>query len=151
VRYRGSSEGTEAVGNRRRASERNRTKPAVIGGMIAVVVGGAGFGVYALYGGGAAADDSSSASDAKPVKKGPLSATEVKSTATAFLTAWQSGDVTAAAAATNDTAAARTLLTGYGKEAYIKDVTVTAKKRSSGSAPVTPSRSPSRARSRTRA
>ncbi|MGW3418140.1 penicillin-binding transpeptidase domain-containing protein [Streptomyces phaeochromogenes] len=126
------------MGNRRRASERNRTKPAVIGGMIAVVVGGAGFGVYALYGGGAAADDSSSSSDAKPVKKGPLSATEVKSTATAFLTAWQSGDVTAAAAATNDTAAARTLLTGYGKEAYIKDVTVTAKKRSGGSGDAVP-------------
>ncbi|MGW3934506.1 penicillin-binding transpeptidase domain-containing protein [Streptomyces phaeochromogenes] len=123
------------MGNRRRAPERNRTKPAVIGGMIAVVVGGAGFGVYALYGGGAAADDSSSASDAKPVKKGPLSATEVKSTATAFLTAWQSGDVTTAAAATNDTAAARTLLTGYGKEAYIKDVTLTAKKRSGDAVP----------------
>lgn len=103
--------------------------------MIAVVVGGAGFGVYALYGGGAAADDSSSASDAKPVKKGPLSATEVKSTATAFLTAWQSGDVTTAAAATNDTAAARTLLTGYGKEAYIKDVTLTAKKRTGAAVP----------------
>lgn len=123
------------MGNRRRAPERNRTKPAVIGGMIAVVVGGAGFGVYALYGGGAAADDSSSASDAKPVKKGPLSATEVKSTATAFLTAWQSGDVTTAAAATNDTAAARTLLTGYGKEAYIKDVTLTAKKRTGAAVP----------------
>jgi hypothetical protein len=103
--------------------------------MIAVVVGGAGFGVYALYGGGAAADDSSSASDSKPVKKGPLSATEVKSTATAFLTAWQGGDVTTAAAATNDTAAARTLLTGYGKEAYIKDVTLTAKKRSGAAVP----------------
>jgi hypothetical protein len=123
------------VGNRRRAPERGRTKPAVIGGMIAVVVGGAGFGVYALYGGGAAADDSSSASDSKPVKKGPLSATEVKSTATAFLTAWQGGDVTTAAAATNDTAAARTLLTGYGKEAYIKDVTLTAKKRSGAAVP----------------
>ncbi|MFC8664300.1 penicillin-binding transpeptidase domain-containing protein [Streptomyces sp. NPDC057199] len=123
------------MGNRRRAPERGRTKPAVIGGMIAVVVGGAGFGVYALYGGGAAADDSSSASDAKPVKKGPLSATEVRSTATAFLTAWQSGDVTTAAAATNDTAAARTLLTGYGKEAYIKDVTLTAKKRSGDAVP----------------
>ncbi|MFD3308864.1 penicillin-binding transpeptidase domain-containing protein [Streptomyces sp. NPDC058694] len=123
------------MGNRRRAPERGRTKPAVIGGMIAVVVGGAGFGVYALYGGGAAADDSNSASDAKPVKKGPLSATEVKSTATAFLTAWQSGDVTTAAAATNDTAAARTLLTGYGKEAYIKNVTLTAKKRSGDAVP----------------
>ncbi|MEV0223746.1 penicillin-binding transpeptidase domain-containing protein [Streptomyces sp. NPDC050704] len=125
------------MGNRRRATERGKkTKPAVIGGMIAVVVGGAGFGVYAVYGGGAAADDQgSTASDAKPVKSGPLSAAEVRSTATAFLTAWQGGDVTTAAAATDDTPAARTLLTGYGKEAYIKDVTLTAGKRSGDSVP----------------
>ncbi|MGC5563981.1 penicillin-binding transpeptidase domain-containing protein [Streptomyces sp. FR-108] len=124
------------MGNRRRAPERSRTrtKPAVIGGMIAVVVGGAGFGVYALYGGGAAAD-AGSTSDAKPVKSGPLSAAEVKSTAKAFLTAWQSGDVDKAAAATNDTTAARTLLTGYGKEAHIKDVTLTARKRSGDAVP----------------
>ncbi|MFJ2264266.1 penicillin-binding transpeptidase domain-containing protein [Streptomyces sp. NPDC087844] len=122
------------MGNRRRATERGRTRPAVIGGMIAAVVGGAGFGVYALYGGGAAADAGSS-SGAEPVKSGPLSAAEVKSTATAFLTAWQSGDVEKAAAATNDTTAARTLLTGYGKEAYIEDVTLTAKKRSGDAVP----------------
>ncbi|MEV7143651.1 penicillin-binding transpeptidase domain-containing protein [Streptomyces tauricus] len=124
------------MGNRRRAPERGRTKtkPAVIGGMIAVVVGGAGFGVYTLYGGGAVAD-AGSASGAKAVKSGPLSAAEVKSAATAFLTAWQSGDVDKAAAATNDTTAARALLTGYGKEAYVEDVTLTAKKRSGDAVP----------------
>ncbi|WP_328494589.1 penicillin-binding transpeptidase domain-containing protein [Streptomyces sp. NBC_00414] len=124
------------MGNRRRAPERSRTKtkPAVIGGMIAVVVGGAGFGVYALYGGGAVAD-AGSASGGKAVKSGPLSAAEVRSTATAFLKAWQSGDVEKAAAATNDSTAARTLLTGYGKEAYIEDVTLTAKKRSGDAVP----------------
>ena len=120
------------MGNRRRASERGRTKPAVIVGVIAVVVCGAGFGVHALYGGGAG---TGSAPDGKSVRTGPLSAAEVTSTATAFLTAWQSGDVRRAAAATNDTAAATALLTGYGKEAYIKDVTLTAKKRSGGTVP----------------
>ncbi|MDQ1036790.1 hypothetical protein QFZ75_003206 [Streptomyces sp. V3I8] len=122
------------MGNRRRAPERGRTKPAVIGGMVAVVVGGAGLGGYALFGGGASADEGS-ASDAKPVKSGPLSAAEVRTTATAFLTAWQKGDVPAAAAATNDTAAAAGLLTGYGKEAYVKDVTLTARKRSGAAVP----------------
>jgi hypothetical protein len=100
----------------------------VIGGMIAVVVGGAGFGAYALYGGGAAADDGARAAstDQKPeVKTGPLSATEVTTTAKAFLTAWQSGKVTEAAAATDDSAAAKSLLTGYTKDARIKDVTLT--------------------------
>ena len=52
---------------------------AVVGGMIAVVVGGAGFGVYTVYDGGAAAYDSAStAAERKAaVKTGPLSAAEV--------------------------------------------------------------------------
>ncbi|MFJ8718048.1 penicillin-binding transpeptidase domain-containing protein [Streptomyces violaceus] len=115
------------MGNRRRVAERRKTRPAVIGGVIAVVVGGAGFGAYALYGGGAAADDGSrAASDQKPkVKTGPLSATEVTTTARAFLTAWQSGKVPQAAAATDEAAAATSLLTGYTKDARVKDVTLT--------------------------
>jgi hypothetical protein len=118
------------VGNRRRVAERRKTRPAVLGGMIAVVVGGAGFGVYALYGGGAAADtrtqSAAATADHKPkVKTGPLSAKEVTTAAETFLTSWQQGKVTAAAAVTNDTTAARTLLTGYTKDAHLKDVTLT--------------------------
>ncbi|MFF4062341.1 penicillin-binding transpeptidase domain-containing protein [Streptomyces sp. NPDC001668] len=118
------------MGSRRRVAERRKTKPAVVGGMIAVVVGGAGFGVYALYGAGAAADDrtqntSVSAQDHKPkVKTGPLSATEVTTTATTFLTSWQQGKVGTAAAATSDTAAATALLTDYAKDAHITGVTL---------------------------
>ncbi|WP_033312100.1 penicillin-binding transpeptidase domain-containing protein [Streptomyces iakyrus] len=114
------------MGNRRRVAERRKTGPAVIGGMIAVVVVGAGAGAYALYGGGAAADDGTRASDQKPeVKTGPLSPAEVTTAARAFLTAWQSQKVDRAAAATDDTSAARSLLTGYTKDARIKDVTLT--------------------------
>ncbi|MFH8497503.1 penicillin-binding transpeptidase domain-containing protein [Streptomyces coeruleorubidus] len=115
------------MGNRRRVAERGKTRPAVIGGMIAVVVGGAGLGAYALYGGASADDGTRAAStDQKPeVKTGPLSATEVTTTAKAFLTAWQSGKVTEAAAATDDSAAAKSLLTGYTKDARIEDVTLT--------------------------
>ncbi|WP_329272887.1 penicillin-binding transpeptidase domain-containing protein [Streptomyces sp. NBC_01451] len=117
----------KAVAERRSAP---RTRPAVIGGMIAVVVGGAGLGVYALYGGGAAAEDGSSTAttaDRKPsVPTGPVSATQVKAVAAQFLTAWQTGRVTQAAAATNDTTrAATTLLTGYTKDAHITGVTIT--------------------------
>jgi hypothetical protein len=98
--------------------------------MIAVVVGGAGLGGYALFGAGAAADDrtqnTSSSGDHKPkVKTGPLSATEVTTTATTFLTSWQQGRVSAAAAATSDTKAATALLTGYAKDAHITGVTLT--------------------------
>ncbi|MFJ7181002.1 penicillin-binding transpeptidase domain-containing protein [Streptomyces massasporeus] len=113
------------MGNRRRVAERRKTRPAVIGGMIAVVVVGGGAGAYALYG-GAAADDGTRASDGKAkVKTGPLSRAEVTTTARAFLTAWQSGKVPQAAAATDDPSAARPLLSGYTKDARIKDVTLT--------------------------
>lgn len=129
------------MGNRRRVAERRKTKPAVIGGTIAVVVAGAGFGVYALYGGGAAADDrsqtTSSAADAeaKDIPSGPLSATEVTTTAQTFLTAWQQGKVAAAAAATDDATSATTLLTGYAKDAHIKGVTLTAGTRTGDKVP----------------
>ncbi|CAM5440205.1 Penicillin-binding protein OS=Streptomyces alboniger OX=132473 GN=CP975_14530 PE=3 SV=1 [Streptomyces alboniger] len=128
------------MGNRRRVAERRKTKPAVIGGVIAVVVGGAGFGAYALYGGGAAADDgtrSTSASDdhKKDIPSGPLSATEVTTTARTFLTAWQQGKVSRAAAATSDTEAATALLTGYTKDAHLKDVTLTAGTRTGDKVP----------------
>ncbi|MFI7019818.1 penicillin-binding transpeptidase domain-containing protein [Streptomyces sp. NPDC050164] len=115
------------MGNRRRVAERGKTRPAVIGGMIAVVVGGAGVGAYALYGGAWADNGTRAASaDQRPeVKTGPLSAREVTTTAKAFLTAWQSGKVTEAAAATDDAAAAGSLLSGYTKDARIKDVTLT--------------------------
>ncbi|WP_369169968.1 penicillin-binding transpeptidase domain-containing protein [Streptomyces sp. R28] len=129
------------MGNRGRVAERRKTNPAVLGGMIAVVIGGAGFGAYALFGGGAVADSrtqstSASADDkAKDVKTGPLSATEVTSAAREFLTAWQHGQVSEAAAATDDTTAATTLLTGYTKDAHIKDVTLTAGTRTGDKVP----------------
>ncbi|AOR33805.1 penicillin-binding protein [Streptomyces fodineus] len=115
------------MGKRRRVAERRRTtRPAVVGGLIAVVVGGTGFGVYALTGGGAAADEPRSATaDHKAVKTGPLSTAEVRAASTSFLTAWQQGRFTEAAAATDDASAAAKLLTGYAKDAHLKDVTLT--------------------------
>jgi hypothetical protein len=101
----------------------------VVGGVIAVVVGGAGIGAYALYGGGAAAENqtrsASAAGHHKPVKTGPLSATEVQTTAERFLTSWQQGRPAEAAAATSDSAAATSLLTGYTKDAHLTNVTLT--------------------------
>ncbi|MGN9756732.1 penicillin-binding transpeptidase domain-containing protein [Streptomyces sp. SD31] len=129
------------MGNRGRVAERRKTNPAVVGGMIAVVIGGAGFGAYALFGGGAVADSRTQSTSASPddkakdVKTGPLSATEVTSAAREFLTAWQQGKVTEAAAATDDTTAATTLLTGYTKDAHIKDVTLTAGPRTGDKVP----------------
>jgi hypothetical protein len=123
-------------GKRRRTVERRGPKPAVLAGMAATVITGAGIGVYALYGGGAAADENGRpASAGQTVRTGPLSATEVKTAAQAFLTAWQSGGVTRAAATTDDSAAAAKLLTGYAEDAHIKDVTLTPGTRTGGKVP----------------
>jgi hypothetical protein len=115
------------VGKRRRVAERRKATPAVIGAVIAVVAGGAGFGAYALYGGAEAEGQprTTSAGVHKTVKTGPLTAAEVQSAATRFLTAWQQGRPAQAAAATSDSAAATALLTGYTKDAHLKDVAVT--------------------------
>ncbi|WP_437034572.1 penicillin-binding transpeptidase domain-containing protein [Streptomyces sp. enrichment culture] len=116
------------MGNRGHVAERRKTRPAVLGGAIAVVVGGVGFGAYALLGGGAAGDGTrtASAQQAEEVRTGPLSAAEVTDTAERFLTAWQSGKVSEAAAVTDDPKAAAALLTGYAEDARVKDVTLTA-------------------------
>ncbi|MFF4752574.1 penicillin-binding transpeptidase domain-containing protein [Streptomyces sp. NPDC002514] len=113
------------MGKRRRVAERRKAGPVVLGGMAAVVVIGAGVGGYALYGGGAAADDGDRAADHKAVKTGPLTATEVRTAATRFLTAWQRGQTPQAAAATDDASTATALLTGYTKDAHLKDVKIT--------------------------
>ncbi|KUO10746.1 penicillin-binding transpeptidase domain-containing protein [Streptomyces sp. DSM 15324] len=118
------------MGKRRRVDERRgKRRPAVVGGMVAVVLGGAGIGVYALYGGGAAADSAAGARLKPVVKTGPLSQTEVTTAARTFLTAWQQGAVAKAAAATDDSAAAAALLTDYTKDARVSDVTLTAGRR----------------------
>ncbi|MFF5440697.1 penicillin-binding transpeptidase domain-containing protein [Streptomyces achromogenes] len=116
------------MGKRRRVTERRKTRPAVLGGMLAVVVGGAGVGLYALYDGGAAADEGTAAAAArKNVKTGPLTAAEIRTAGTRFLTAWQRGKPAEAAAATDDPAAAAPLLTGYTKDAHLEHVTLTPK------------------------
>lgn len=108
----------------------------MLGGVIAVVVGGAGVGAYALLGGGA--EDgarTSSAQQAQNVRTGPLSADEVTAAAGRFLTAWQAGKVSEAAAATDDPKAATALLTAYAEDARITDVTLTAGARAGAEVP----------------
>ncbi|MFH8453524.1 penicillin-binding transpeptidase domain-containing protein [Streptomyces fungicidicus] len=124
------------MGNRRNVAERRKTRPAVLGGAIAVVVGGAGFGAYALLGGGDGdGTRTSSAQQAENVRTGPLSASEVTGAAERFLTAWQAGKVGEAAAATDDPKAATALLTSYAKDARIEDLTLTAGARTGGKVP----------------
>ncbi|MEU3732669.1 penicillin-binding transpeptidase domain-containing protein [Streptomyces sp. NPDC033538] len=100
---------------------RKGVKATVIGGVFAVMVGGAGYGAYnvvsALDGGSGAAGGS--------VKSGPPSGDEVEEAAEKFFTAWEKGDATEAASHTNNSAAAGTMLTAYGEEAHITGVEIT--------------------------
>ncbi|MET9733142.1 penicillin-binding transpeptidase domain-containing protein [Streptomyces sp. NPDC006458] len=125
------------MGKRRRVPQRRTGSPAVIGSVIAAVVGAAGIGGYVLYGSGAAADDTAAGTERESVRTGPLSATEVTTASQRFLTAWQRGQVTAAAAATDDATAATTLLTGYAKDARVKGVTLTPGVRQGAKVPFT--------------
>ncbi|MFG2307727.1 penicillin-binding transpeptidase domain-containing protein [Streptomyces sp. NPDC048566] len=114
------------MGKRRRVAERRRTRrPAVLGGVAAVVVAGGAFGAYSLYGGTAAGDGTSPGTAHTRVRTGPLTAKEIRTASTAFLAAWQQGDVAKAAAATDDATAARTALTGYAEDARITGVELT--------------------------
>ncbi|WP_408648931.1 penicillin-binding transpeptidase domain-containing protein [Streptomyces poriticola] len=103
----------------------------------AVVAAGAGIGAYSLYGGSGSEDGDRTASTAaeEKVRTGPLTEAEVTGTAERFLTAWQEGEVTGAAAATDDAKSAAALLTGYSKDARIKDVTLTPGKPSGDTVP----------------
>ncbi|CAL9488839.1 penicillin-binding transpeptidase domain-containing protein [Streptomyces sp. enrichment culture] len=105
-------------------------KVAVIGGVFAVMVGGAGYGAYNVVsalggdGGGSA-------------RSGPPSADEVRETTEEFFAAWEKGDATTAASHTNNSSAAGTLLTAYGDAAHIGAVEITPGAASGASVPFT--------------
>ncbi|MDI3386608.1 penicillin-binding transpeptidase domain-containing protein [Streptomyces sp. B-S-A8] len=108
---------------------RKEAKVTLIGAAVVAVAAGAGFTAYALTGGGsesggAQGGDRTAAGEPKK-ELGPPSAAEVKSTTAKFLTAWSKGDVAAAAAQTDDAAAARTALTSYREDAHLTKVELT--------------------------
>ncbi|GAA3999624.1 penicillin-binding transpeptidase domain-containing protein [Streptomyces marokkonensis] len=100
---------------------RKGVKAAVIGGVFAVMVGGAGYGAYNVV----SALDGGSGASGGSAKSGPPSGDEVEETAEKFFTAWEKGDATAAASHTNNSAVAGTLLAAYGEEAHITGVEIT--------------------------
>ncbi|MER7398032.1 penicillin-binding transpeptidase domain-containing protein [Streptomyces sp. NPDC000151] len=110
---------------------RREVRYGLIGGAIALVAGGVGG--YTLMGSSGdetprqevMSADGKSTDGGSSVKTGPLSAKEVKTAATGFLDAWQSGEVAKAAKLTDDAEAATTALTGVAKQAHIERVTLT--------------------------
>ncbi|MGV9878973.1 penicillin-binding transpeptidase domain-containing protein [Streptomyces sp. NPDC003006] len=108
---------------------RKGAKAALVGGVFAVMVGGAGYGAYNLVNGVTGGGGSSGAGPA-PVKTGPPSSGEVRETTRKFLAAWADGDARRAAAYTNNDAAASRALTGYRDDARLMKVKLTPKQAS---------------------
>ncbi|MFI8203932.1 penicillin-binding transpeptidase domain-containing protein [Streptomyces sp. NPDC085937] len=100
-------------------------KVAVVGGIFAVMVGGAGYGAYNIVSaiGGGGGGGGSSAADTP--KSGPPDKDEVRETTEAFFGAWEKGQATEAASYTNNAQASGALLTAYGEEARIGRVDIT--------------------------
>ncbi|WP_405956159.1 penicillin-binding transpeptidase domain-containing protein [Streptomyces phaeochromogenes] len=102
---------------------RNGAKAAIVGGVFAVMVGGAGYGAYNIV--SAVSGDGGSAGTTAEKKTGPPSGDEVEETSKKFFAAWKKGDAATAAAETNNAQAARPLLVAYGGQAHITKVKIT--------------------------
>ncbi|MGW9072828.1 NTF2-like N-terminal transpeptidase domain-containing protein, partial [Streptomyces yangpuensis] len=99
-------------------------KGAVIGGVFLAMVGGTGYGVYALVGdSGNGSESDTSVQSAKG--SGPVSEKEAAQAAKAFLAAWASGDERGAADLTNNAAAAQTAVGEFRTKAYVSKAVIT--------------------------
>jgi hypothetical protein len=110
-------------------------KAAVIGGVFAVMVGGAGYGAYNIV--SALSGDGGTSGVATEKKSGPPGKDEVKETTAKFFAAWEEGAAATAASYTNNDAAAEQLLTAFGDEAHITDVKITPGKAAGTTVPYT--------------
>ncbi|MFH9014897.1 penicillin-binding transpeptidase domain-containing protein [Streptomyces sp. NPDC017943] len=97
-------------------------KAAVIGGVFAVMVGGAGYGAYNILG---ALDGDGIGGVAAEKKSGPPDEDEVEETTDAFFSAWEKGESVRAASYTNNDADAGRVLSAFADDAHITAVRVT--------------------------
>ncbi|WP_405492064.1 penicillin-binding transpeptidase domain-containing protein [Streptomyces sp. NBC_00096] len=103
-------------------------KGAIVGGAFLAMLGGAGYGVYALVGDGGAdgGKSTSAAGPAAPAKgSGPVSDKDAAQTARAFFAAWSAGDARAGADLTNNPAEAQGALGDFRNKAYVSKVAIT--------------------------
>ncbi|MFB6818329.1 penicillin-binding transpeptidase domain-containing protein [Streptomyces sp. NPDC056347] len=106
---------------------RSGAKAGIVGGVLVVVLGGAGYGAYnvldALNSGGDGSADTTSASG--EVKTGPVTEKEIADASEKFLTAWAKGESDAASQLTNNAVEAEPLLAGYREEAHVAKAVIT--------------------------
>ncbi|MFC8370380.1 penicillin-binding transpeptidase domain-containing protein [Streptomyces sp. NPDC057238] len=111
-------------------------KAAVIGGVFAVMLGGAGYGAYnivsAVSGGGGGGSSAAGTNETGPPDEG-----EVEETTKSFFAAWEKGEAAQAASYTNNAQEAGALLTAYGDDAHIGEVGITPGKATGTTVPFT--------------
>jgi hypothetical protein len=105
---------------------RKGAKAAVIGGVFAIMVGGAGYGAYNVVTAVTGSGGSSTAGAPSPRRTGPPTADEVKDVSQKFLAAWAKSDPDSASRYTNNAEAALSALTGWHDDAHITHTTLTA-------------------------
>ncbi|MFG2501429.1 penicillin-binding transpeptidase domain-containing protein [Streptomyces sp. NPDC048441] len=103
---------------------RKGVKVTLVGGVFAVIVGGAGYGAYNVVN-GVTGGGGSAGSGPEAVKTGPPTSGEITEATDKFLTAWAKGDGRTAAKYTNNAEAASPLLTGYRADAHLTKVKLT--------------------------
>ncbi|MGW5864753.1 penicillin-binding transpeptidase domain-containing protein [Streptomyces sp. NPDC055239] len=107
-------------------------KVTLVGGIFAVMVGGAGYGAFNLVNG---VTGGSASADPKPVKAGPPTSGEIGETTEKFFAAWARGDGEQASHYTNNAEAASNLLTGYREDAHLTKVKLTPGKATGATVP----------------
>lgn len=98
---------------------RQGAKVAIVGGVFSVMVGGAGYGAYNIFG------DLNESGMAAERRSGPPSGDEVAETTEKFFAAWEKGNSAAAASYTNNAQGAGKLFTSYLDTARIDGVKIT--------------------------
>ncbi|WP_405830468.1 MULTISPECIES: penicillin-binding transpeptidase domain-containing protein [unclassified Streptomyces] len=99
-------------------------KGAIVGGVFLAMLGGTGYGVYALVGDSGGAKDGDTTVQAEK-GSGPVGAKETAATAKAFLAAWAAGDERVAADLTNNVAAAQAAVGDFRTKAYVSKAVIT--------------------------
>ncbi|MFD7260503.1 penicillin-binding transpeptidase domain-containing protein [Streptomyces sp. NPDC059874] len=103
-------------------------KGAIVGGVFLALVGGAGYGVYALVGDSGEGKDGGKGGETSVQAgkgSGPITEKESMATAKAFLAAWAAGDERAAADLTNNAQAAQTAIGDFKNKTYVSKAVIT--------------------------
>lgn len=103
---------------------RKGAKVTLVGGVFAVMVGGAGYGAYNLVN-GVTGGGGPSAAGPTAVRTGPPTSGEIDETTEKFFAAWAKGDAEEAGRHTNNAEVASKILTGFRDDAHLTKVKLT--------------------------